>query len=154
MERSPSLKKDGACGVGEGLSTRTLAAIPGATNPSLHTTLVPSALPQPEARVSGCKIYFVCCPFKKVPGTLADSPLFLVDRVPPDFLSLMLCGCLFPAPVLWAGVACMGLRHYAPQGGPLPLRYLSKIPATTCGSGVSPFHICPPCLPVSMWLLP
>lgn len=58
-------KKDGIFGVGEGLSTGILVAIPSVhslelqTPVSHHTTLVLYALPVLEIRLSGCKQNFV-----------------------------------------------------------------------------------------------
>ena len=65
MEGCAPQDKGGVCCVGEGLSTGILAALLSALSPdpqtpdSPYVTLVCSALPVPEPRVSGCEIYFV-----------------------------------------------------------------------------------------------
>ncbi|XP_059555983.1 interactor protein for cytohesin exchange factors 1 isoform X2 [Myotis daubentonii] len=59
MERSDQPKKDGIGGVGEGLSTGTLVAVPSVLSPesptpvSPHRTLDYSALSQPKTRIRG-----------------------------------------------------------------------------------------------------
>ena len=50
-------------------------------------------------------------PFKRTSVFLADSHLSLVERIPADFHSQMLCGHLFPVLVLWAGEPSTGLRR-------------------------------------------
>ena len=89
--------------------------------------------------------------FKKVPGFLADSHLSLVDRIPTDFHSQMLCG-HFLAVVLWAGEPTVGLRFHVPQGGLWQLRYLSRFSTTHKGVGAALFAPLS-FLPVSMWLI-
>ena len=53
--------------------------------------------------MSGYEWDFVHWPFKRAPVSLADSCLSLVNRIPTNFYSQMLCGCLFPALALWDG---------------------------------------------------
>lgn len=63
-------------------------------------TLVCYALPLLEPKVSGWEPDFVCLPFKRAPVSVADSHLFLADRIPVDFHRQMSCGHLFLAVVL------------------------------------------------------
>lgn len=46
----------------------------------------------------------------------------MADRIPTDFHSQLLCGCLFLALVLWTGELGMDLSPQAPQEKPLQLR--------------------------------
>ena len=59
------------------------------------TRPIQAALPLLEPGVSGCEWDFVHWPFKRAPGFLADSCLWLADRIPADFHNQMLCGHLF-----------------------------------------------------------
>ena len=61
MEGSAPPKKDGVCGVGDGLSTGVPSALsPEPQTPGCpHSTLFPSALLLLEPRVSGCEQIFV-----------------------------------------------------------------------------------------------
>ena len=83
-----------------------MVAIPLALSPeqqtpvSPHVTLVHSALPVLEPRVSGCDQDFVHWLFKGMLMSLAVSYLSLAVRIPTNFHSQMLCGCLFLTPVL------------------------------------------------------
>ena len=102
-------KKEGIWGVGEGLSMGILAALPSAFSREPQTllfpsdTLVCSAFPPPELRVSGCERGFVCGSFKRAPVSVADSHLCLADTIPANFHSQVLCGHLFLALMLRAG---------------------------------------------------
>ena len=75
-------KKDGACVVGEGLSTESLVAVPSAlfqelqTQVSPHATLFCSILSLPEPR-DFCKGHFVYLPLKRAPLPLEVSCPFL-----------------------------------------------------------------------------
>lgn len=97
-----------------------------------HTILVHSALLLLELRVSGCKLDFVHWPFKRVSVSLEDSCLSLVDIIPTDFQSQILCWHLFPALVIWSGEPGLVLRPFASKGGhpnaELSLRNLSHHP--------------------------
>ena len=57
MEGSASSNKDALCGVGEGLRTGILMAVPSTLSPEQHTPISPytARLHPPEPRVSGCK---------------------------------------------------------------------------------------------------
>ena len=89
---------------------------------------------------------------------LVDSRLSLVDRISTDFLSQVLCGCLFLALVLWDGEPGLELIPHTSQGGFLQLRHPSIISRASFGSWVSPFHVSvfPTCLilasSVNHWL--
>ena len=80
------------------------------------TTLVCSALPPPEHRVSGCESGAVCGPFKRVPEFLADSHTSLVDRNTFAFHSQVLRELLFQALELWAVGSSLVLRSHTYQG--------------------------------------
>lgn len=67
---------------------------------------------------------YVCWPFKRVPGFLADCCLSLADRSPDDFCRERLCGFAFPALVVLAGVLDIGLRPHASLAGAVQLRPL------------------------------
>lgn len=54
--------------------------------------------------------------FKRKSGFLAVSLLTLVNRIPSEFHSQILCELFFTALVLWAGELGLGLKHFAPQG--------------------------------------
>lgn len=101
MKASAPPKKDDIYGMGRGLSTGILAAVPSALSPkpqtpvSPHRTLVYSALSPLEPRVNVCRRDFMGCPFKRAPVFLADCCLSLEDRIPTDFHSQMFCGSLF-----------------------------------------------------------
>ena len=127
---------------GEWLSTGILEADPSVLSPEPPTpdfpqvTLVDSALPLLEPKMSVCKWNFVLWPFKTVPVPLAISPRWTETAA---FHSWILCGCLFLALILWAGEPGLGIRHKTSQGNFLKLRYSSGTSATACGSGSTVF---------------
>lgn len=84
-------------------------------------------------RVSAREHDFLCWPFRRAPGSLADSSLSLVGRIPADFHSQMVCELLFRGLVLRAGEPSRGLKSQAPHGEPLQLGYPSRPSITTCG---------------------
>ena len=109
--------------VGKWLSTSIVVVVPSAILLELQipvsplNTLVCSALPVPEPRVSGCERDFVHWPFKSVPVSLTDLNVFLVNRIPAVFHSQILCGHLFLGLMLWAGDPSLGLRPHTSQRG-------------------------------------
>ena len=121
MEGSAPPKKNGVCGLGEGLGSEILMTVPSTLSPESqtpvcpYTTLICSTLPPLEPGMSGCEQGFLCWPFKRVPGFLVDSHLFLVDRLSTDSHSQMLCGVLFPNLMIQSGEPGMGLRFNAPH---------------------------------------
>ena len=117
-------------------------SLPRATNPYLQYSSLLS-LPSTGAQISGCKQNFVHWPFKRLPVSLTDSCLSLVDRNPAAFHSQMLYGHLFPALVLWVGEPSLGVRFHTSQGTPHPLqlRYLYGTSVATCGYRTSPFRV-------------
>ena len=110
----------------EWLSIRILVAVPSALSPkpqipdSPHMILVLFILPLTESIVSGYEWNFVHWPFKRMPGSQVDSHLSLMDRIPTDFHSQMLCSCLFLALMLWDREPRLGLRPHSSQGVPHP----------------------------------
>lgn len=86
-------------------------SVPKTTKLSLSSynsnTLYP---PSFGSQGDGCKWNFVSWSFKRAPGFLADSCLFMEDRIPTDFQRQTLFGCFFLALVLWAGEPYLGLR--------------------------------------------
>ena len=76
---------------------------------SPHITLVHSPLPPPDSRISGCKQDVMHWPLEAVPVSLADSYFSLANRILTDFHSQILCGHFFPALVLWARRAWLGV---------------------------------------------
>lgn len=75
-------------------------------------TLVCFALLLQEPMVTDSKENLVCWSFKRVPVSLVDSHIFLIDRNPAIFHIQMLCGHLFLVLVVWAGESLLGLRSY------------------------------------------
>lgn len=102
------------------------------TPDSPRMTLVHFPFSPLEPRVSGCEQTFVCWPFKRVPGSLANFHFSLADR------NLAAVHNLFLTLVLWAGEP--GLATLL-RGNPLQLSYLFSTSAANHGSGASPFHI-------------
>ena len=82
-------------------------------------------------------------PFKRTSVFLADSHLSLVERIPADFHSQMLCGHLFPALVFWAREPGLGFRFYTSQMEPLQIRYLSESQPLPVGVGHPFSHLHP-----------
>lgn len=135
--------------VGESINTGTMVAVPPASLPetiqsnlSLYdSSPVWAAVPRPEFRVSAHEQYFAHWPFNRAPGFLELPRLTLVDRIPTDFYSQMLCG-FFLALVLRDGELGMGLRPLTSRLGweeSLQLRYPSGFSTTTCGFVSQPF---------------
>lgn len=69
--------------------------------------------PLPELSMNNYERDFVHCPFKRELVSLEDSHLFLVDRIPTDFHSQMLCEHLFQALMLCDGQLALQLRPHA-----------------------------------------
>ena len=74
---------------------------------------VHSEPPDPEPTVSGCEWDCVCWPCERMPVSLADSYLFLADRIPADFHSRCDVGSFF-------GVWCSGLGRLVWGWDPSP----------------------------------
>lgn len=118
IEGSAWPKKYGVCGrCGEVTQHRDLGdcsfgSLPGASQSSLSSfapSLLQAVFPSPESSVSGYELDFMCLPFKRVPGFLADCRLYLEEW----FLQQMLCGILFLVLVLLAGEPDVRLRPHA-----------------------------------------
>lgn len=76
---------------------------------SLYESHIPwVAFPLLEPWLSAWQQAPVCWPFRRAPGILADSLLFLMDWVPADFHCQMLCRLHFLALGLWLGVPLWG----------------------------------------------
>ena len=121
MEGNTPAKNDSICSVVKGLSTGTLEAVLLALFPEHQTSFcchrtICSALSLSESRVSIYKQDFVCWPFKRAPGSLADSCLSLVERIPTDFYSQILFGHFFSALVLKAGESSVRLKTLLLRG--------------------------------------
>ena len=102
--------------------------------------------------MSGCEQDFVHWTFKRVPVSLPDFCFSLADKIPSDFHSQMLCGCLFPALVLWDGESSMELRLHASQGDLCSWGIPPEFQPPPMGAGPALLAF-PPFLLVSMWLL-
>lgn len=128
-------------GVGYGLRAGTSVADPPdlSTEPP-HPDLLFEIPVCPESsslyhspRCMSEKLVLCIGPLETAPGILADSFLFLADRVPGDFRFQMLYRLLFLALVLCFGGPGVGLRTHAPQWGILQLRYPSGFLAAAPG---------------------
>ena len=128
LVHSPSAeaKKVGVCSFGEGLCTGTLVAISSSLSPEPHnpasshmTSLLWASLSPLESMVNGRQGDFLCWPFMRAAGFLADAHLSLVDRIPTDFHNQILCGLFSPDLMYLAREPVVGLRPHTAQGEPL-----------------------------------
>ena len=104
---------------------------------SPHASLVHSALPLPEPRVSGCKQNFVHCPFKRLSAFLAISSC---QQKP---------YCFSHPRVIWDCFPSSGALGWGAQLRVQPPHFSMSNPhsAAACGSPANP--LAPPyCLPV------
>ena len=139
----------------EWLSTGILAAVPSVPFPeppypdSPQVSLVHSALPLPELRVSIYKQNFVHWPFKRLSVSLAISPWHTETLL----LFTAACYlCFFPALVPWAGVPSLRFRLHISQGNPRPWPAEISLWNFSChpGSLASPLAPSPHSLRVSL----
>ena len=97
-----------------------LSSLPEPQTPDFpHAALVCPTFPLQKPWVSGYSQNFVCWTFKSVPVSLVDSHLFLVNRNPTAFHSMMLHWHLVLALVLWAGELSLGFGLHSSQKKPL-----------------------------------
>ena len=114
---------------------------------SPQVSLVHSALPLPEPRVSGCKQNFVCWPFKRLSVSSAISSWQIELLL---LFSCMLFGFLSSSHAVGrTPVLCLDPTLLS--GNPLPMKYPPTTLVTPCGSPGSP--LVPPLhsLSVSLW---
>ena len=110
--------------------------------PHYHVSLVHSALPLLEPRVSGCKQNFVCWPFKRLSAFPAISPWQT------ETLLLFTAGChlgSFPSSGDIGWGAQLGVRPHTSQGDPAQsLKYPSGTSAASLGAQPALSHLCTP----------
>ena len=105
-----------------------------------HATLVCSAFPLPEPRVSGYKWNFECWPFKREPVSLANSCFLLGDRM---LLFTARCYVCTSSHLWCSGLDSLawGLDPTLLRENPSGFRYLSRTWASTGRSGASFLHV-------------